>query len=90
MAPPNKRQRHLRYLNEQKKLERTAEVASAELVVSADNVSDDEILFFEGMHRVEKLIGQHLEDLIRWRPGAGSHLRNCVCKEVRSLYRCMS
>ena len=40
------------------------------------------------MHRDEKLIGQRLEHLIRWKPGAGSHLRNCYFKDSRTtIYR---
>jgi hypothetical protein len=89
MAPPNKRQRHLKQLQEQKRIDRTVATVTAELVDAPDDSLSDNDFFFEGMmDRDPELIEKRLEDLIKWKSGAGSHLRNCYHKDSRiTIYR---
>ena len=83
MAPPNKRQRQLKHFQEQKRIDRAVAVVTAELVDDPEESEHD--FFFEVMmNREIDLIGKRLGDLIKRKPGAGSHLRNCYHKDSRT------
>lgn len=89
MAPPNKRQRHLKHLQELKRLDREAVAVTSELTDSPEEISVVDDFFFEGlMERDTNLIEKRLEDLIKWKPEAGSQLRNYYSKDSRTtIYR---
>ena len=50
--------------------------------------SEHDFFFEDMMNRDNDLIEKRLGDLIKWKPGAGSHLRNCYHKDSRTtIYR---
>ena len=67
MAPPNKRQRQLKHLQEQKRIDRAVAVVTAELVDDPEE-SEHDFFFEDMMNRDNDLIEKRLGDLIKWKP----------------------
>lgn len=88
MVRPSKRRLHLERLQQAKQARRQADDIDIELIDVAPHVEDDEFFFAENIDRDEELIQQRWDELIKWRPGAGNHIRCVYNKDSRTtLYR---
>jgi hypothetical protein len=86
MAPPNKRQRQLRQLQEEHRAKRAYIQADNELLDDTEPMGAIETQFFfaDMIATDDTTIERRMSELLRWKPGAGSHLRSVYTGNSRT------